>query len=70
MSELMDFENGVATRDCEDEIGERFVRSQVRFLDGKWPMDDASPAYLKRLRTAAEAMENDMRTLVRTRWWA
>lgn len=70
ITELMDFENGVATRDCEEEMGERFVRSQVRFLDGKWAMDDASTEYIARLKDAAEAMQNDMRTLVRTRWWS
>ncbi len=70
ITELMDFENGVATRDCEEEMGENFVRLQVRFLDGKWPMDKADADYMKQLRNASESMQNDIRQLVRTRWWA
>lgn len=69
MSELMDFENDVATRDCEEQMGGDFERMQVRFIEGKWPMDRADAGYMKLLRNAAESMQEDMRRLVRTEAW-
>jgi hypothetical protein len=69
IGELMDFVADAAVRKCERRLGDQFVRVQVPFFgDDKWPMDEASPKYMRRLRLAAEHSQAQIETLVRTGW--
>lgn len=69
VSLLMDAPLKQVERECERELGGDYVRIQVPFHEGHWPMDCGSGDYIERLKDAAAHAETLVEQLVRQEWF-